>query len=548
MRYVLRPLSLAILVLTLLIGVLSLLTGVTLDERWTSLTVLLFLVLLEAIYTTNWLRHPDRLRIDQTAYRGAELLLILIVVRLVSWIIFDEGLPDTAQLQIYLGNPLTFFLNGPFFVSLLLTLVAWRLAIVLSTIFSSLEVSEFELRYYSLPLVQRKALADDKPIHTGRRHLVSDFARYWIWGGILLTVTVGLNSLDIRSIDSFKNPLLMGGSSLKPDTLVILLLYFGLGFWLLSQAKLMEMNARWLVNEISKDDQMERNWQRSTLLILLLIGLIAAFLPTGPTLAISRILGVAIYILLFFINILIFLISLPIALILALLSRRSISEYAPPPPITPEVVAESAPPALSSLGETIAMVLSSAFWSIFLVILILALLFFLRERKSGIKGKSATAIWRQFKLWLLDLWQRLRQRAREVRLQFPLQIVREDKDEKSADDKKSWRFFRLGGLPPREQIRYFYLSTVRRAGERGVQRNSAETPLEFAEDLKDSWPEIDKEVEELTDAFLKARYSDDPIISADIPEVKETWKDVRRQIRKQPDKVEDDSDQESDEE
>ena len=73
---------------------------------------------------------------------------------------------------------------------------------------------------------------------------------------------------------------------------------------------------------------------------------------------------------------------------------------------------------------------------------------------------------------------------------------------------------------------------MRRAGEKGVKRETAETPLEYAEDLKDKWPELEDGVEELTDAFLKARYSDKPITGGDVPEVKETWKGVRRQIKK----------------
>jgi hypothetical protein len=548
MRFVLLPLSLSILVLGLLVGMLALLTGITRDERWSSLTILLFIVALEAIYTTNWLRHPDRLQLDRTAYRGAELLLILIIVRLVSWIIFEEGVPDAVQLQLFLGNPLILFLNGPFLVSLLLTVIAWRLAVILGTIFKDLEVSEFELRFYSLPLAQRKAIGEDQPIQAGRRQLVRNFARYWIWGGILLAATVGLSRLDLRSIDSFKSPLAMGGLDFEPKHLAILLLYFGIGFWLLSQAKLMEMNARWMVNGISKDDQMERNWQRSSLLILLLVGLIAAFIPIGPSLAISRILGAAIYILLFFVNLLILLLTLPVALILAFLSRRPIGELEPPLQITPEALTESTQPTFSTLGEMIVMVFSSAFWSIFIVILVLALVFFLRERKSSIQGKSATSIRQQFLLWLSDLWQRLRLRARTIRIQLPVQVVREDKGENGAEAKKGWRFIRLGGLSPREKIRYFYLSTVRRAGERGVPRDSAETPLEFAEDLKDGWPEVEEEVEELTDAFLKARYSDDPVVSEDVPEVKETWKDVRRQIRKRPSPVDRAPDEASDSE
>ena len=134
-----------------------------------------------------------------------------------------------------------------------------------------------------------------------------------------------------------------------------------------------------------------------------------------------------------------------------------------------------------------------------------------------------------------------------VRLLLPTRSDIASQDKKGGDKKKRrWRFIRLGGLKPREQIRYFYLSTVRRAGERGVQRNAAETPLEFADNLKGGWPEVEQEVEELTDAFLKARYSDDPITGGDVPEIKETWKDVRRQIRKRPSPEDSDSDQASD--
>ena len=547
MRYVIRPLFLSILVLVLLAGILDVITRITLDDRWSLLMILLFIVTLETIYTTNWLRHPDRLRLDRTAYRGAELLLILIIVLLVSWMIFDGRIPDVAQMQLFLGNPLILFLNAHFLVTLLLTIVTWRLAVVLSKTFSELEVSEFELRYYSLPLAQRKALADDQPIHAGRGKLVANFTRYWIWGGVLLAITVGISSLDIHSIDSFKNPLITGSAGLEPDQLIILLLYFGIGFWLLSQAKLMEMNARWLINGITKDDLMERSWQRLSLLILLLVGFVAAFIPIGPTLTISRILGAGLYILLIIFNFLVLLISLPIALILALLTRTPVEEIERPPPISPEALTDNTPPSLSSLGETVAMILSSTFWSIFVVFLVLALLYFLRERKSSWKGKSTALLWQQFISWLSEFWQGMRQRFMAVRLLLPTRSDIASQDKKGGDKKKRrWRFIRLGGLKPREQIRYFYLSTVRRAGERGVQRNAAETPLEFADNLKGGWPEVEQEVEELTDAFLKARYSDDPITGGDVPEIKETWKDVRRQIRKRPSPEDSDSDQASD--
>ena len=106
----------------------------------------------------------------------------------------------------------------------------------------------------------------------------------------------------------------MSHLGLQPALLIAMLLYFGVGFWLLSQAKLMEMNARWLVNNITKDEQMERTWQRSSLFTLVLVGLVAAFLPIGPTLAISRILGALIQVIFFILNGIIFPIIYSIAL------------------------------------------------------------------------------------------------------------------------------------------------------------------------------------------------------------------------------------------
>jgi hypothetical protein len=93
-----------------------------------------------------------------------------------------------------------------------------------------------------------------------------------------------------------------------------------------------------------------------------------------------------------------------------------------------------------------------------------------------------------------------------------------------------WNFIRLNALSAREQIRYFYLSTVRRAGERGVPRDRSETPSEFAADLKENWPEAEGDIEALTDAFLHARYSRQEI--EDVSPVKQTWKRVKSSLRR----------------
>ncbi len=532
-RFVIRPFLQTVLILSLIVGLLALIRAVTLDDRWFSLLPLFFFVILEAIYTTNWIKHPDRLRLDRSTYRAAELLLLLIITRLATWVVFDGGLPLREQLVLYFTNPFSFILNGPFLVAVVLTMIAWRLAILIGDIFMQLQVSEFELRFYSLPLALRKARSDDQPIYTSRRQLVTRFAQFWLWGGVLLVITIGLSTLELSSLTTLKNPLAIARFGLQPGLLAVLLIYFGAGFFLLSQAKLMEMNSRWLLNEFEQDELMQKRWQRSSLFLLLLIGLIAAFLPIGPNLAIGYIIAALLYALFLLGSLIIFLLTLPLLLLYALFPGQT-GEQAPPlPPIAPENIPDEVPPELSSLGETIALVLTSAFWTVLAVIAVLALLYFLRERKQILQERSIKDVWsrfwRGFKNYLFNLWHRIE----NVNLKLPdFSSGKKEQEPGESSRNRPWGFFRLGALNPRQQIRYFYLSTVRRAGERGVKRGVAETPLEFAEDLKDGWPTAKEGVEVLTNAFLKARYTTEPISDDDLPQVKKTWKDVRRQLKK----------------
>ncbi|MCZ7673481.1 MAG: DUF4129 domain-containing protein [Chloroflexi bacterium] len=55
-----------------------------------------------------------------------------------------------------------------------------------------------------------------------------------------------------------------------------------------------------------------------------------------------------------------------------------------------------------------------------------------------------------------------------------------------------------------------------------MPRQESETPLEFAADLKTNWPDAQEEIDELTDAFLQARYSAIEIEETDIPPLKKT--------------------------
>ena len=536
-RYVVRPLLIATMLTALLVGLLSVIVEVDGDGRWHLLTFLLFFIALEGFYTTNWLSHPRQLPLDNTSYRAAEIVLLIIIVRIASWIIFGEAIPDSDALMEYLRAPQTLFLNGPFLISIILGAIIWRLAVYLSHIFTDLQVSEFELRFHSLPLAQRKARVEDQPINLARGELVDDYTRFWLLGGLLLVFAVGLSTLDQQSVETILAPLASGRVNLEPRLLGALLLYFVIGLWLLSQARLMQLHARWLVNNVDTDEDSRGRWQRASLAILFLVILIAAFLPIGSTSGLSQLINIILYWMLALANAIIFLVLLPFAILLALFSGQGMDEATTIPPVQPLQPPPQLDPVSSPLGETVSMILSSGFWAVGIVIVAMALLFYLRERRANSRGNVAEAKqwWDQLLVWLKGVWARLLGHARS--LQDTLILLRAndlDVEQPETKQQSRWRFLRVSGLSPRDQIRYFYLSTVRRAGDHGIRRPSAGTPSEYAQDLKENWPEAEESVDDLTQAFLKARYSDQPINEEDLPPVKDSWKSVRRELRQDP--------------
>jgi hypothetical protein len=91
---------------------------------------------------------------------------------------------------------------------------------------------------------------------------------------------------------------------------------------------------------------------------------------------------------------------------------------------------------------------------------------------------------------------------------------------------------RLGRLAPRELVRYFYRSTLRRAADGGLARSRAQTPYEYSATLAHHLPEAQNDIAELTDAFVVAEYSPRPIEQADAQRARRPWERVRRQLRR----------------
>ncbi|VAW31880.1 Permease of the drug/metabolite transporter (DMT) superfamily [hydrothermal vent metagenome] len=530
-RTVIQPILITLLVAALFTAVLVLTENVLKNSGWLILGWFITFAALEGCVTTLWLNQPQRRLLNHVAYRASEILFLLTLLRLFTWATIGNW-PEWANLPNILRSPQQLFLDAPFIWGSILTLLSWDRAVQFSKLFSQLAIDRAEVHYYAQP--QGKRSAGDKPVRTNRGDILLSFFRQWIGGAVILAVIVALSSFEIAKFIQ-DTPALLPRLRLRPELLTFLLIYFLAGLALLSQARLATMNARWLINGIVRAGQVEKTWHRATIWLLGGVALLAAFLPLGSTFAISNTLQTAVNAISAVAGILFTLFSLLIALLLSLFPNSGAEEASeallqptalPTPTAIPTPIPSALPPSVVDSG----MLFSSLFWGVGIVVGVLAIRFFLRGR--GVDGNTAIILhaWHQFQQWLQGAW---RGAGKQVKVwQQAVRTRIQTKSEDAQSSQPPWRFIRLNALTPREQVRYFYLSIVRRAANKGVARQKGKTPLEFAQELKESWPDAEGEVDALTNAFLHARYGRSPIKKEDVNPIKKHWQQLKSNLRR----------------
>lgn len=530
-RRLVRPLLVAALSTAVGINVLVIIQIVNPEQPWLSVAWLCFFAALEGAYTATWLNNPASRGVDRGVYRVTEVVFLLVLARVVSWLLFGDGLPSPDEMRVFLAAPLSFFMTGGFITTSVVTLFCWFLSVTFSGIFTQLDVSVDEVQHYTLSQPEQKAQADNRPIQVARDKLQDQYLQLWLFMGMLMVALAALSTYEVRSLAAVTNPFEITRLGLRPAVLFALLLYFLVGLWLLSHARLLRLNARWLMDGVGKDATLERAWQRGSLVILLVIAFAAAFLPIGSTLGISRILGMILNGIFYVVGLIYSLLGYLFAALLSGVVGDQEQTIVPTPQPMPSLpvppAAAPAPP-----NPTLAFLISSAFWALLIALVIAALLFFLRERGYKLEWQQVRVAWASFTGKARALWQRWRGRARAAGLQWRERLRGSDQPTNApAASASGLRFLRRSLLSPRDQIRYYYLSTVRRAGERGVPRAGNETPLEYVHDLKQNWPDAGADLDELTHAFLEARYSPQPLDKTAVGRVKTHWKRVRDRLR-----------------
>ncbi len=512
----LRPVIIAAMMLCLAAPITGFVEWMLVGWDRTYFLVFLFFVCLEGIFSERLLRSQRVAGYNYLASRAAELVFLWVLMKLVNYLPlgFDQLLfearmwPDEIDLLVNNVDLLT----GAIMVPL------WAGAFGIARQVMELDVEEAQAApppdrtstEYYLWLTQ-------PPVVREREEALNWLAESFLWGGVLLLIVsmVSFFLLPGRDVPALPT-----------------LLYFALGVALLSQARFSVSHTGWLVQGIQVQPAIGRRWLLWAVIFFVGVSSLALLLPTGYALGPLRALFSAVSLVMqVFTYVIAFLFYLLALLLSPLFSPQERPER---PPLTLEPPSPSQAAPVAGGVPWLEVLVSALFWIVLVSIVGYAVYRFLRDR-LGLLALDGEAVqggswWQRLLLWLRQLWRgwgALRQEVGER-----LARRRAEREEKPSLSRRLTRFFSLRGLSPRDLVRYFYLSTERRADKAGQPRRPGQTPYEYRAALDETFPDLEPDLTGLTEAFVEARYSQQPIEKEDAEAVKPLWQRIKAALRR----------------
>lgn len=503
-----------LLIFALTSSVVHLLRQVSADY-WRPTTLIIAVASAWGIITTRYLTALERWKRNALAYRAAEVVMLAVLLRLVLWMTF--GFPQGNRFNDYLRDPFI-ILDDHWWVHFIFVLIVWSWSNAFTALLNQLDFSEFELNMHAIDQRNLSALQQ-----SNRSQLLIEYFNLWVGGGMLLILVTALATYRLSEFQQenwFGNVTRL---ALPPQLLINLLLYLFIGLWLLSYVRYIVLFSRWLYRGVRPQAALARVWRRGGFVLLTVIAILCALLPIGSTMPIvwfGRMLYYFFYIVA----------SAAIRFIGWLLAFFRGEEELGAEPLMPEITIPPMEVSAENFSQREPLIppelTGGLTWVLIIIAIIAALIVLTRGQSYG----RITHLLQQLGSHLREWWQQMRKEI-DGRVADIRHIVQEQFGRSPIAKKSTSRLFHLNALTPREQIRYFYLATVKRASERGVQRSQEETPVEFLDVLKSEFPESADDTDALTSAFLHARYSNHEVAEATITPVKKRWKRIKRTIR-----------------
>ena len=528
MQSVLRPVLIAVMSVCLVLAMVALIRRIvpTLPPVYTELLAIVgALASITGSITTTWLAQPGQRGKRNAGYRAAEVTLILGVTRIAIWLTTDSF----PGFEPFLLRPVDSFLDGYFIAGAIVVLLAWIMSTAMTEDLLALALQPDDL--YIVRGVGDRWQDSARPVYTDRPAILRRFVARWVIGGILLVIFAAGSRYDLPENGIFG----IVRQNIDPTVIGAIIIYFLSGLVLISQGQLALLRSRWTLQKVPSAPAVLRNWPVFALIIIVLVGFVAAMLPLGGTFYLAQILSAilgGIYLFLFGVF------RFFLTLFLMLLSWLTGEEMAEPPPPQPPM-----PTPEMALPPEAAAVLPPwtgglFFWLFAAILLGYAAYIYFGGNSSNFAW--ARRLWAMLRLrWLMlfgayQQWQAARLRAQAERAG--------DAARKGGRGLPAW--LNLRGLDPDRQVRYYYLALLHRAEEAGFPRKESETPLQYAPRLAEHLQEQGQEqgpeqstessraaIADLTEAFVQVRYAGGHVAPDRLSRLKELWNQLKKTLK-----------------
>ncbi|HTP08952.1 MAG TPA: DUF4129 domain-containing protein [Anaerolineae bacterium] len=473
--------------------------GLQVSSTWNAgyVPVLCLFIALESAYMTRFVRY-GKLPAPWYVLRGVEAMVLFLMLRALLGILRGpQLLPDITP------NHVDVELLVMTLLALLIWLSSWRIVSDL------LDLETLD------PALDREVVHEIAAEQVeSRRSLIS----FIVILGVVLTFLAGLLRVHWRSTQPSDPPGLYG--------IWHLIIYFFLALVLFSRTRLNLLRSGWIWERVPLGQRVGARWITYTVLLLTAAVIIAVLLPTRYSLGL---LGTLSYLLNFVIALVQTIVYAIMALILNILSRLFPDlPPAPPPPsqdIWPRLPANISPPTSADFIQSL------IFWGAFFIIAGYVVVQFLQQHPDLLEGLKhlpgislVIRFWQRLRAWFGGLNQQIEDLLEARRR------ARRPSATRSVSAPQRW--INLRRLSPRQQVRFYYLAMLRRGGERGHARQPTQTPYEYARTLESQLPEIDRDVDGLTEEFIEARYSQHDIPVEHVGLVRRYWERIKRALRR----------------
>lgn len=367
----------------------------------------------------------------------------------------------------------------------------------------------------------------DSGVSTERKLIRQRMVNLIFFIGGALVVLTSLLRKDIQTR--------LGFSSSNEIAVYNVLVYFLLGFILLSLSQFSILRARWGLDRIPVNKNLVGRWVIFSFLFLSGLILLSAILPTGYTLNLLSVLRQLASFIGLILSLIIAILSLPLVLIAALLSwivGGEISlDAAMLVPQTPGL------PVIPSPPSWIEFIKSVFFWVSFFGVIVFSVYYYFQlnwKKLNWLRRFKFINLILSFWTWVqAQIWGISRAISSAVRSG----IERVIHPEKISLPARPWNFINQRKLTPRQRILFFYMLMLRRGDKSGIPRRVGETPYEYAQSLSSKIDTLELEerpvieVGTLTEKFIEARYSTHEIDMENVSVVRLAWDRIRRVLQ-----------------